>query len=187
MIQRYDREAIKQRYNDGEPLQFVFFWGPGESKLPKACFNQWHNAAFHHNNFLYANAEQAMMAEKAYMFKDFGTLQQILDCVSPRAVKALGRMVQNYNDTQWAAGRLQLVVDINYEKFSQNHDMRENLLATGQSILVEASPVDQVWGIGLVETNDWAKNPNLWRGTNLLGEALMIVREQLRQEEDDDV
>lgn len=184
---RYNREAIQQRYNEGEALNFVFFWGPGESKLPKACFNQWHNAAFHHNNFLFASAEQAMMAEKAYMFKDLGTLQQILECVNPRAVKALGRMVQGYNDLRWAAHRLQLVVDINYEKFSQNHDMREVLLATGSAILVEASRVDKVWGIGMAEDNQNCTNPNLWHGTNLLGEALMIVREQLRADEDDDV
>lgn len=187
MINKYNREAITQRYNNGEALDFVFFWGPGESKLPKACFNQWHPAAFHHNNFLFANAEQAMMAEKAYLFKDFGTLPRILECVMPRAVKALGRLVQGYVDSEWAARRLQAVVDINYEKFSQNHDLREILLATGTAILVEASPVDKIWGIGMAEDNPDCLHPPRWKGLNLLGEALMIVREQLRNEEDDDV
>lgn len=186
-MRHYSKAQIENLYDAGASLEFVFFWGPGEADLPKACFNQWHPATFKHNNFTFANAEQAMMAEKAFLFKDFGTLSEILECVSPRAVKALGRLVKGYVDWQWAAERLQAVININYEKFSQNEEMREILLATGNKILVEASPVDKIWGIGMAENNANCINPHLWLGENLLGEALMVVREQLRFEEDDDV
>lgn len=187
MTRKYSRQVIMDQYTSGIPMNFVFFWGPGESELPKACFNQWHPAKFTHNNFLFANAEQAMMAEKAALFKDWGTLKEILECESPRAVKALGRQVQYYDDSSWAFQRLQLVVGINYEKFSQNPEMKEHLLATGTAILVEASPVDSIWGIGMAEDHPDIMDPTKWYGRNLLGEALMIVREQLRGEEDDDV
>lgn len=186
-MRQFSRAAISKQYAENIPQTFVFFWGPGEAELPKACFNQWHPAKFMHNNHKFANAEQAMMAEKAFLFKDFGTLGEILQCESPRAVKALGRQVQWYVDDEWAAIRLQAVVEVNYEKFSQNPEMLEHLLATGNSILVEASPVDKIWGIGMDDRNIDCTNPYRWLGQNLLGEALMIVREQLRQEEDDDV
>lgn len=178
----FSKEAIKARWWDGDPLEFVFFWGPGESKEPRACFNQWSSAPFYHNNFLFANAEQAMMAEKAWLFKDMGTLYQILECSQPRAVKALGRLVVGYDDAVWADRRLDAVVEINYAKFSQNHDLAYHLLNTGDAVLVEASPVDRIWGIGLKETDALALNPSQWRGLNLLGEALMIVRDRLRKE-----
>lgn len=182
MKQKFNKDVICDRYEDGEALTFIFFWGPGEAHLPKACFNQWHPAKFTHRNFEFVNAEQAMMAEKAWLFSDFGTLQQILECESPRAVKALGRLVQNYDDRLWSTHRLDRVVDINYEKFSQNSIMLKQLLDTGDAVLVEASPVDKIWGIGIAEDHRDCSNPNKWPGLNLLGEALMIVRQRLRFE-----
>lgn len=119
-----------------------------------------------------------MMAEKAALFKDWGTLQEILECKSPRAVKALGRQVANYVDGVWAEHRLDLVTKINYAKFSQNAGMALALIETGTATLVEASPVDTIWGIGMDDKHPTVTDPSTWRGTNLLGHALMAVRTQ---------
>lgn len=179
----FSKAALIERYNfDQDRPEFVFFWGPGEAHLPKACFNQWHPAKFEHRDLIFANAEQAMMAEKAFLFQDYDTLEEILECESPRAVKALGRLVQNYDDATWAKVRLHQVVGINYQKFKQNPTMLAALLATGDAILVEASPVDRIWGIGMKEGTSGILDPRKWKGQNLLGEALMIVRERFQME-----
>ena len=69
----------------------------------------------------------------------------------------------------------------NLLKFSQNQNFKDFLLSTGDKILVEASPYDRIWGIGMLETDNRAENPLLWNGENLLGFALMEVRDQLRR------
>lgn len=179
----FSKQAIIQQFDSTEASPgFVFFWGPGEARLPKGCFNQWHPAKFEHKGFKFANAEQAMMADKAITFKDFEILEEILDCVEPYAVKALGRLVKNFSNPKWIEVRLAIVVEINYQKFSQNPEMLATLLATGDAILVEASPVDKIWGIGMKEGAPGILNPRNWKGLNLLGEALMIVRARLREE-----
>lgn len=176
----YSREHIEQRYRNGELLEFVFFWGPSENKEPRGCFNQWANSTFVHKHFTFANAEQAMMAEKALVFNDLGTLQQILDCTNPRSVKALGRLVQGFDNEIWNALRFERVREVNTAKFSQNETMKRHLLATGDAILVEASPVDGIWGIKMDERHPDVRNPTKWRGRNLLGQVLMEVRSYLR-------
>jgi ribA/ribD-fused uncharacterized protein len=121
-----------------------------------------------------------MMAEKARMFADEVARSKILKAESPKIAKQLGRQVKNFNETIWDERRFQLVVEGNYAKFSQNRELEIFLLATEDKVLVEASPSDQVWGIGLGADNELAKNPERWRGLNLLGFALMEVRERLR-------
>lgn len=96
------------------------------------------------------------------------------------AIKKLGRQVQGYDDAVWAKVRQQISVRGNYEKFSQNEDLKEYLLSTGDKILVEASPKDIIWGIGLDEVSPDAPKPGNWRGQNILGFALMEVREIIK-------
>lgn len=170
--------------NHTPDTKYTYFWNQ-TAPDPRACFNQWHPSKFSHKGFMFSNAEQAMMADKAAMFNDFGTLAEIFNCPSPRAVKALGRQVHGYVDAKWAAERLQRVVYINVSKFTQNPIMKAALLATGSSILVEASPEDTIWGIGLTESDPRAADPNTWLGTNLLGTALMQVRYILSALEDE--
>ena len=108
-------------------------------------------------------------------------LQQILDCKDPRKIKALGRKVKNFKESIWDKVKYSVVLNGNYMKFSQNPVLKQFLLSTGDCILVEASPYDGIWGIQMSESEENVKNPKEWRGKNLLGFALMEVRDELKR------
>lgn len=119
------------------------------------------------------------MVAKARLFDDDESLVQILKSTDPKTAKALGRKVKNFDGSVWDQNARRLVTEGNIAKFSQNKHLREFLLATGDTVLVEASPFDRIWGIGLKADDDRAKDPLTWQGQNLLGFALMDVREEL--------
>lgn len=175
-------QSIIDRYNAGEKLDFIFFWGPGEAEQPRNCFNQWSRHCLLKDGFLYTSAEQAMMAEKALLFKDIGTLAKILVCPDPRNVKLLGRQVRGYDEKIWEANRVEIVTEISYQKFKLNAEARDFLLSTKGKILVEASPLDKIWGIKMAESNPSVLDPNKWLGLNCLGESLMNARDRLELE-----
>lgn len=127
----------------------------------------------------FTTAEHAMMFGKAIIFRDWNTANQILTTVHPKDVKDLGRQVKNYEQSYWDKVKLDLVTMINKQKFSQNTELKELLVKTGQYILAEASKYDSVWGIGLSANHPDAGNVDTWKGQNLLGRALMRVREEL--------
>lgn len=120
-----------------------------------------------------------MMAGKARIFGDEETRGRILSARSPAEAKKLGRLVRGFDEQVWASERLELVVEGSVAKFGQHPELRAYLLGTRQRVLVEASPVDRVWGIGLASTDDRATDPECWRGLNLLGFALMEARSRL--------
>jgi hypothetical protein len=150
---------------------FVFFWNGWPS--------QWHPADFTIDGVAYTCAEQFMMAEKARLFGDDEVLRQILATASPREQKALGRNVRGFEEERWTAACREVVYRGNVGKFSQNADLKALLLATGDKTLVEASPTDRIWGIGLAADDRRATDRSAWRGKNWLGEALMRVRAEL--------
>ena len=151
--------------------QFTFFWsGP---------FSNWHPAPFKVNSILYNCSEQFMMAEKARMFDDIETLKRIMNAIDPSDQKRYGRQVKNFDKDKWDAQAKDIVYRGCYAKFTQNEDLKKELLSTVGTTLVEASPEDCIWGIGLRKTDPRAKNRKTWRGTNWLGEVLMKVREDL--------
>jgi len=174
-------EDLRSRFNAGEKLKFVFFWGhqPGKNGVTAASFSQWYGAPFTVSGQRFHTAEHFMMAEKASLFGDQDTRKQILQAPSPGAAKALGRQVRGFDEAVWLQHRFSIVVRANKAKFSDNPELGEFLLQTGRRVLVEASPVDRVWGIGLAQDDEKASNPNQWRGLNLLGFALMQVRAEL--------
>jgi hypothetical protein len=118
-----------------------------------------------------------MMAEKANLFGDQDIRAQVLQALTPNAAKALGRSVRGFDNQIWLQHRFDIVVRANQAKFSQNPELNAYLEQTGSKIIVEASPVDNIWGIGLAQDDEKASNPNLWQGLNLLGFALMQVRD----------
>lgn len=124
-----------------------------------------------------------MMAKKARLFHDDDALQKIMQAYDPMNQKKMGRRVQGYVDALWKEHCLNTVVRGNVAKFSQNEKLRDFLLSTGDKILVEASPKDSVWGIGLGEESPEAINPRRWSGTNLLGFALMEVRDIIKNQD----
>lgn len=153
----------------------VYFW------RNKCIFSQWMPLKFTGpDGFVYANTEQWMMAGKARVFKDHDVLNRILQTPNPKAVKALGRKVSNFNDQIWKAHRERIVLEGNLLKFSQNKALATALLATGDKVLVEASPVDKIWGVGMNAQIASQTSQSQWKGLNLLGIALMETRRILR-------
>lgn len=168
------REDLIQANYQGE---YVFFWKPKETN---GCLGQWHMAPFTVEGTTYQCAEQYMMAEKARLMGDLASREAIMKTTSPRSMKALGRKIQHFDPVLWDQHKRQIVVRGNIAKFSQHPQLKAFLLATGDKVLVEASAFDTIWGIGLTKETRESHDPKTWRGTNLLGFALMEVRDQLR-------
>lgn len=162
-------------------LCYLYFWGHTQrgDTISKACLSQWYPAPFEIDGVGYATAEHWMMVAKARLF-DPSMIDQILANPDPAAAKALGRKIKHFDDTIWRQHRFNLVVTGNVAKFAQNLELQRFLLATGDQVLVEAAPNDRIWGIGLSADDPQAQQPSTWRGLNLLGFALMQVREQLQ-------
>lgn len=171
----------EQLQKQDKNLDYLFFWGHKKAKdgsLSKTIFSQWWEKEFSVNEINYPTAEHFMMAEKARLFDDDDILEEILKAKTPAEAKKLGRKVKNFDDKLWLENRFKIVVEGNYHKFS-DPDYKAFLLGTGNKIIVEASPVDTIWGIGLAQDSSKIYNPNTWRGLNLLGFALMEVRDKL--------
>jgi len=175
-------DDLIEQTSSGFRRKFLFFWGHTPTKdgtASKACFSQWWEAPFEIDGTIYPTAEHYMMAAKARLFGDEVSAAKIVGCGSPKQAKAFGRGVAGFDDETWTRQRFKIVVAANLAKFSQNPPLREFLLQTGNRVLVEASPVDRIWGIGLAGDDARADKPHEWRGLNLLGFALMEVRETL--------
>ncbi len=160
---------------------FLFYGHKGAVK--KACFSQWFIREFVVDGVKYCCMEQYMMAQKAWMFRDVKRLSQILSSKDPAEMKALGREVEGFDPKMWDEKKREIVYKGNLAKFSQNEDLKGYLLETGDKVLVEASPYDKIWGIGLRATDPRAKDPKTWLGQNLLGYALTRVKETLQASE----
>jgi ribA/ribD-fused uncharacterized protein len=148
--------------------------------LGDACFSQWWRSPFEVAGAGYTTAEQFMMAEKARLFGDEAALAAILAEDDPATVKLLGRRVQGYDEARWEAARFEVVLQGSVAKFSASAELRAYLLGTGDDVLVEASPWDPVWGVGLRGDSPLLAEPARWRGRNLLGFALVAARDALR-------
>jgi hypothetical protein len=157
------------------PEAFTFFW--------KSRLSQWHRAAFVVGGVTFTHAEQYMMYAKALLFGDREAAARVLKAETPAEQQAIGREVRGFDESVWVLFREGIVFAGNYARFSQNIDQRELLLATRGTTLVEASPHDCVWGIGLAADDPRALDRSQWRGLNLLGEALTRVREVLLWEQ----
>lgn len=121
-----------------------------------------------------------MMAEKARLFHDDVRLDQILRSKSPREQKALGRQVADFDEAVWNRVCRDIVYRGNLARFTQDERLAARLRATGDKTIVEASPKDFIWGIGLSADDPAAQDPSQWPGANWLGIALMQVRQAIR-------
>lgn len=152
--------------------QFTFFWqGP---------LSQWHPSHFVVNKVVYSCAEQYMMASKARLFDDRRSLALIMETTSPRDQKKLGRGVQGFDSGRWDAVARDFVYVGNKAKFTQNVALWEKLRAT-KGTLVEASPYDKIWGVGLHADDPRILRRETWQGKNWLGETLTRLRDDLIQ------
>jgi ribA/ribD-fused uncharacterized protein len=179
----YSTEWLLEQLDLGQRIKYLFFWGNQPSKdgtITKSCLSQWWEADFVVSGVLYRSTEHWMMAEKARLFNDEKTLTRILAAHSPAEAKKLGREIRSFLPEVWEAHKVEIVKTGNLHKFEQHKALAKFLLSTNDRVLVEASPVDTIWGIGLAADSEDAGNPERWQGSNLLGFVLMEVRDQLR-------
>jgi ribA/ribD-fused uncharacterized protein len=179
---KYSTDWLKLQVQNGETIKYFFFWGHKQQNpavVDKSCLSQWFPTAFEVEGTLYHTAEHWMMAQKARLFNDPEALEEILKTTKPGTAKAWGRKVKNFDAAVWKANAYDMVVAGNVHKFSQHEPLKEFLFTTGNKVIVEASPRDFIWGIGLGQDRKEAQDPHTWRGTNWLGFALMEVRDKL--------
>jgi ribA/ribD-fused uncharacterized protein len=177
-----DVEDLVHRQRAGERLEFLLFWGHRPARdngVGAGCLSQWWPAPFTVDGVEYPTAEHFMMAYKALLFGDEAMAARIMAAEQPGQAKFWGRQVSGFDEAVWVEHRYDIVVRGNTAKFTAHSELAEYLLATGDRVLVEASRVDRVWGIGLAPEDERARHPAQWLGENLLGFALMEVRSVL--------
>ncbi|MEV6485471.1 NADAR family protein [Streptomyces sp. NPDC051576] len=177
------QEALIREVRAGTKVKYLHFWGHRprpDGRVGASCLSQWWPSPFTVAGVTYATAEHWMMAGKARLFGDAEAEARVLAAGHPSVAKKAGRLVRGFDEETWARERFGIVVEGSVHKFAADAELRAYLLGTGDRVLVEASPVDRVWGIGLAADDEAAQDPARWRGPNLLGFALMAARERLR-------
>jgi ribA/ribD-fused uncharacterized protein len=195
-------DQLIYRQQSGEKLEFIFFFGHKKDDNT-GVFSQWYNSPFNYEGVSYHTAEHYMMARKALLFNDKETLWKIWKTKDPLEAKVLGRQVKGFSQEVWDKHAFDIVVEGNVRKFLSSYRLKEIIISTGQKILVEASPYDKIWGIGIEAPNhpktwkgkvlddvDFNKGLNdhavvdltdvrNWKGYNMLGFALMAARHKI--------
>lgn len=177
------KEELVERAAAGQKIKYLHFWGHAprrDGRIGASCLSQWWPSPFEADGIRYATAEHWMMAAKARLFGDAEAEQRALGARTPAEAKKAGRTVRGFDEGVWKRERFGIVREGSVHKFGQDAELAAFLLATGDRVLVEASPVDRIWGIGLAADDERAEDPARWRGLNLLGFALMEAREELR-------
>ncbi len=153
-----------------ETSTMVLFWNADN------IFSNWHPSKLELHGHKFKNAESAFMYLKAEMFNDTEAMARLPKCDNPAEAKKIGRGVKNFNNEQWDKARYEAMKIVLENKFFQNENLAKVLAATGEKTIVEASPLDKIWGIGLAPDDVRAQDPKNWKGQNLLGLALMEIR-----------
>ncbi len=178
-------QALVSEVRAGSRIKYLHFWGHRprpDGSIGASCLSQWWPSPFVVDGRRYATAEHWMMAAKARLFQDAGAERAVLAAEHPAQAKKAGRLVRGFDEETWERERFRIVVEGGVHKFAADPALRAFLRNTGERVLVEASPVDRVWGIGLTADDEAARDPERWRGLNLLGFALMEARAELTGE-----
>lgn len=181
---KYSMDWLIDQYENGKSLKFIYFWGHTpkyNEEMGKHVFSQWYEAPFTIGTTVYKTSEHYMMAHKALLFNDIDTFSKIVTSNSPSEAKELGRQIRNFDDEIWNTYKYEIVKTGNIHKFNQNNELASFLISTGNHVIVEASPVDAIWGIGMSQDSPHIDNLYMWRGQNLLGFALMETRDFLNE------
>ncbi|NBW35635.1 MAG: NADAR family protein [Cytophagia bacterium] len=179
----YNIQWLKDKFDRGEIVKYIFFWGntsKHNEEIGKFVFSQWYYSPFTVDSIEYKTTEHWMMAQKAKLFGDHEAFEKILMVSKPGEVKEIGRQIKGFDEIEWNERKFEIVKGGNIHKFRQNEKLKAYLISTGDRVLVEASPTDSIWGIGLAQDSKMIENPHTWRGLNLLGFALMETRDYLK-------
>ncbi|PPK65876.1 NADAR family protein [Actinokineospora auranticolor] len=174
-----DLDELTAWLDQGKAVKYLHFWGhrPNpDGSVGKGCLSQWWPTPFTLDGRRFASAEHYMMWRKAELFNDPEIATRVLTARTPAEAKDLGRRVRGFDDERWTAARYEVVLTASIAKFGQNPELRRFLLSTRGRVLVEASPLDRIWGIGLAADDARAADPKTWLGLNLLGFALGEAR-----------
>jgi ribA/ribD-fused uncharacterized protein len=166
----------------GKRYKYLYFWKHDRERdgsAGRGCLSQWWPGRFEADGRTFASAEHYMMWRKAVLFGDEPMAERIVAARHPHEAKKLGGRVAGFDQQTWNEHRTPIVVAGNLAKFRADPELHDYLLTTGNRVLVEASPLDRIWGIGLAGDDPRAADPCRWRGLNLLGFALMRVRAEL--------
>lgn len=177
---RYHLSWLTERYDRGESLEFIFFWAHAKKlgrSVGEFVLSQWYPSPFSVNEVMYKTAAHWMMARKAALFGDRVNFEKIIQADRYEDLKMLSRGIKHFDESVWREWKYEIVKEGNFHKFNQNKKLKAYLLSTTDRVLVEASPCDRVWGIGLPEESKYISDPYSWNGLNLLGFALMEVRD----------
>ncbi|MFI5657802.1 NADAR family protein [Streptomyces sp. NPDC051684] len=177
------RDSLVAALAAGTSVEYLLFWGHTphrDGSIGASCLSQWWPSPFTVAGVQYATAEHWMMAAKARLFGDAEAERRALAAEHPAEAKKAGRLVRGFDGAVWERERFGVVVEGSVHKFAADPRLREFLAGTGDRVLVEASPTDRVWGIGMAAGDAGASDPEAWQGLNLLGFALMAARERLR-------
>lgn len=158
-------------------MQIVCFHNPDEEN---GYLSNWYMSSFSVSGQNFSSMEQYMMYYKATCFHDYDIADKILMTDDVAKIKKYGRMVSNYNESYWNGVRQLIVYEGLQEKFLQNEALKRQLLDTGESVLAECAVKDKIWGIGLSMTDSKRFDMGSWKGQNLLGYSLMMVRDRLK-------
>lgn len=156
----------------------ICFHNPDEEN---GYLSNWYLSEFIIDDITFSSMEQYMMYEKAILFHDQETAEKILQTDNVAEIKALGRTVQNFDDTVWGQSREEIVYKGVFEKFRQNPELRKRLERTGEEVIAECAVKDRIWGIGLSMKDEDRFCVERWKGQNLLGKILMDVRKDIKQ------
>lgn len=157
-------------------MQIVCFHNPDEDN---GFLSNWYLSAFSVDGIIFSSMEQYMMYKKAVCFGDDENAARILETKEVTEIKSLGRKIVGYDDNIWNGVRQIVVYQGLMEKFTQNDELRDKLLKTGKSVLAECAVKDTIWGIGLSLRDPGRLEMTKWKGQNLLGYTLMMVREAI--------
>lgn len=157
----------------------ICFHNPEENN---GYLSNWYLSEFTVDDIRFSSMEQYMMYEKAVLFHDKETAEKILRTDDVAEIKALGRIVQNFDDKIWIKSREEIVYKGIFEKFYQNPELMERLAETGEDVIAECAVKDCIWGIGLSMKDEDRFCVGKWKGQNLLGQILMRVREEIRRQ-----
>lgn len=173
----YDEFAVlpEDTLPTGDVVGFFHEYGPN------GWFSNWYPAVFTVEGITYYNAEQYLMHRKALCCGDSATAMRVMENPDPKTVKLLGRAITPYDEGKWCAVRQEVIYRGLLAKFGQNSGLRHQLLATGDKLIAECAPNDRIWGIGLALEDPRHQDMTQWRGENILGNALMRVRQTLRE------